>query len=67
MTFEEQVRKCKTMPELDELRLDCLNVSKKQIEADPDCLNGRGQTPAQVAFIKQKQKLQRIPVKDRDW
>lgn len=55
------------MPELDALRMKCLNVSKKEIEEDPDCLNGRGQTPAQVAFIKQKQKLRRIPVKDRNW
>lgn len=66
MTFEEQVKKCKTIPELDDLRMQCLNVSKRQIEADPNCLNSRGQTPAQVAFIKQKNKLKRIPLKDRD-
>lgn len=66
-TIEERIKKTKTMPELDELRLDVIHKAKKEIEEDFNCLNAKNQTPIQQLFIKQKNKLKRIPVSERDW
>jgi hypothetical protein len=59
MDIYEKIKNCKTMPELDDLRLEvctCMSANRgvefKQI---------------QKAFIKKKNKLKRIPLKDRNW
>jgi len=58
-TLETEIQLCTTMAELDSLRLRMLQASKVQIQQNPDCLNGRGQTPLQALFIKQKNRIQR--------
>jgi len=49
-----KIKQCKTKPELDALRLE--------IAIDMDNFLDN-----QQAFIKQKNKLKRIPLKDRTW
>ena len=49
-----KIKQCKTMPELDELRLPIVKDMDNFLEN-------------QQAFIKQKNKLKRIPLRDRNW
>ena len=50
----EKIKSCKTMPELDELRIEIVKDKENFI------VN-------QKAFISKKNKLKRIPLKDRTW
>jgi len=50
----EKIKKTKTMPELDSLRLEIVKDKDNFIEN-------------QKAFIAQKNKLKRIPLADRAW
>lgn len=59
MEILNKIKVCDTMPKLDELRKDCVIAMKEN--------NGENFTKIQNAFIKQKNKLSRIPLKDRTW
>jgi len=54
-----KIKQCDTIPKLDELRLE----ATKAMVAD----NGANFYEIQKAFIKQQNKLKRIPLKDRSW
>ncbi len=54
----KKINECKTMPELDSLRLEVVSEMKK----GKDHFN-----KVQTAFRKKKNKLKRIPLADRDW
>lgn len=54
MEILEKIKNCLTISQLNELRIDCVRASK----------TGSGEI-IQKAFIKQKNKLTRIPLKDR--
>ncbi len=55
----KKIEACETMPQLDELRLDCVRIGKA---------NGtEGFYKIQQAFIKKKNQLQRIPLFERSW
>jgi len=56
MEILEKIKNCATLPQLDGLRIDCVRASKI----------GNGEI-IQKAFIKQRNKLIRIPLKDREW
>lgn len=54
-----KIENCKTMPELDSLRMECVRFGKE---------NGtEGFLKIQKVFIKQKNKLQRVPLSERSW
>lgn len=52
----------KTMPELDAMRLETVAAMKEAEKVEPG-----GFQRVQNAFIKAKNRLQRIPLKDRTW
>jgi len=54
MTMIERIKAADTMPKLDELRLEIVQ-DRENFEEN------------QKAFRKQKNKLKRIPLKDRNW
>ena len=54
----KKIEACETMPELDELRMDCVLVGKKGKDTF---------VTLQQAFIKKKNQLKRIPLRDRNW
>jgi hypothetical protein len=53
-----KIQKCKTMPELDDLRGSIVLAGYEDKEVF---------YTLQKAFIKQKNKLKRIPLMDRNW
>jgi len=55
----EKIKACDTMPKLDDLRKESVVAMLEN--------NGVNFTKIQNAFIKQKNKLSRIPLKDRTW
>jgi len=59
MGIMEKIKECKTMPEFDSLRIEVVKAMKA---AGPS-----GYQVIQKAFIKQKNKLKRIPLRDRNW
>ncbi len=50
----KRIKECKTMPELDKLRLEIVQDKENFTEN-------------QKAFIKKKNQLNKIPLKDRTW
>jgi hypothetical protein len=54
MDLKVKIQQCKTMPELDELRLEIVRDEDNFLEN-------------QAAFIKQQNKLRRIPLSERNW
>lgn len=54
----EKIANCKTMPELDSMRMDLVIAGKQ----DPETFK-----TLQSAFIKKKNQLNRIPLRDRTW
>lgn len=54
----KQIKDCKTMPELNELRLPLVKAGKESPDKFPDL---------QAAFIKRKNQLMRIPLSQRSW
>lgn len=54
----QKIDGCITMPQLDSLRLELVMVGKESVETFQTL---------QQAFIQKKNKLQRIPLKDRTW
>ena len=59
MTIEEKISACKTMPELDALRVE---LTTEMLARGKD-----GYRPLQETFIKKKNQLLRIPLKERTW
>ncbi len=59
MEIEEKIKSCKSIPELDALRLDVV----KSMQDD----GGSRFYDLQSIFIKQKNKLLRIPLSKRTW
>lgn len=55
----EKISKCQNMLELDNLRLDCVKLGKQE---GPIAFS-----KIQDAFKKQKNKLKRIPLSEREW
>jgi hypothetical protein len=55
----KKIRACKSMPELDDLRMDCVVAFSKGNKTEFLAIQG--------AFIKKKNKLQRVPLVDRNW
>lgn len=56
--FIKRIEACKTMPELDSLRLELVQAGKE----NPDSFR-----TLQDAFVKKKNQLTRIPLRDRTW
>jgi hypothetical protein len=56
MNILEKIKNCTTLSQLGGLRIDCVRAAKI----------GNGEI-IQKAFIKQRNKLARIPLKDREW
>ena len=59
MEIVQKIREAKTMPELDALRLETVKAMKE--------LGQEGFRSIQKEFIKAKNRLRRIPLKDRNW
>ena len=59
MEIVQKIREVKTMPELDALRLETVKAMKE--------LGQEGFRSIQKEFIKAKNRLRRIPLKDRNW
>ena len=59
MEIIEKINSCDTMPELDELRSEVVRAMRSD--------NGKDFETIQKSFIKKKNKLKRIPLKDRSW
>jgi len=59
MNIYEKLKNVKTMPELDALRLETVQEMRN--------LGVERYRGVQVAFIKAKNRLQRIPLRDRTW
>jgi len=59
MTFIEKIRVVKTMPELDALRIECFQEMQK--------VGQFGYKEIQEEFIKAKNRLLRVPRKERTW
>ena len=53
-----KINECKTMPALDNLRIECATFCQQNTEQA---------LKIQQAFIKKKHQLKRIPLKDRQW
>lgn len=58
MGLVEKIKSCKTMPELDRLRLEIVTKGKSDVETFK---------LLQREFIKKKNQLNRIPLFERDW
>ena len=58
-TTIEKIRKAKTMPELDSLRIDTVRAMMSGGQAVFE--------QVQTEFIKAKNRLKRIPLRDRQW
>ena len=58
MDLLEKIIKCETMPQLDAMRMELVVAGK----GNPDMAR-----TLQAAFIRQKNRLKRIPLKDRNW
>jgi hypothetical protein len=58
MNIYEKIKNCETMPQLDEIRIEVMQAMRKGDEEDIFY-------SIQKAFIKQRNKLKRIPLKDR--
>jgi hypothetical protein len=54
----QKIQGCTTMPQLDALRLELVSVGKEDVQTF---------TTLQQAFIKKKNQLKRVPLKDRTW
>lgn len=54
----DKIKAADTMPKLDDMRLELVQAGKQS----PDDFR-----TLQDAFIKQKNKLQRVPLRDRAW
>ncbi|MBU5672679.1 hypothetical protein [Paenibacillus brevis] len=54
----QKIQACTTMPQLDSLRLELVQAGKESEESF---------RTLQQAFIKKKNQLQRVPLKDRTW
>lgn len=54
--IKQKIAEADTIPKLDDLRLEIIEVSSESVETAKEL---------QEAFIKQKNKLRRIPLKDR--
>lgn len=61
MTIFDKLLAVTTMPELDALRMECVQAM------DTEAAAGRDPTIVQKAFIKAKNKLQRVPLRERSW
>lgn len=55
----QAIKQADTKPKLDALRMDCVLIGKE--------FGSEVFTEVQKAFIKQNNKLRRIPMKDRTW
>lgn len=53
-----KIKNCKTLPKLDELRMECVTVGK----GDKDTF-----LTIQKAFVKKKNQLKSIPLFERNW
>lgn len=53
-----KIKKCKTMPELDALRMECVTTGKRGTETFQTI---------QKAFIKKKNQLKSLPLSERNW
>ncbi|MNW38922.1 hypothetical protein D3C74_160020 [compost metagenome] len=54
----QKIQNCTTMPQLDSLRLELVQAGKESEESF---------RTLQQAFIKKKNQLQRVPLRDRTW
>lgn len=59
MEILSKIKTCDTMPKLDELRKECVIAMTDS--------KGENFHTIQNAFIKQKNKLERIPIMQRNW
>jgi len=59
MEIEEKIKSCKSIPELDNLRIDVVKAMQND--------GGNKFYSIQKVFIKQKNKLLRIPLSKRTW